>query len=201
MTVHCASVNAMTSDLPELRASHADRDRVVETLRIAGGDGRLTAEELDDRLGTALSARTVGELAVLTADLSAGGPAGAAAKDVLAVKQHGSRYVRTGRWVVPKRIDLQTRECQVTLDFAEAVISSGTLRIDLDMVHGKLLIVSAPGIEIDADGLTLTYSKCKLIPARAGAQPRLRIELAGTLVHAKVIERWPRRGAAGQPIS
>ena len=72
------------------------------------------------------------------------------------------------------------------------------MRIDVQMVHGKLLIVSAPGVEIDADGLTLTYSKCKLRPARAGADPRLRIELAGTLVHAKVIERWPRRGAAGQ---
>jgi hypothetical protein len=46
----------MTSELPELRASHADRDRAVETLRIAGGDGRLTAEELEDRLETALSA-------------------------------------------------------------------------------------------------------------------------------------------------
>ena len=63
----------MTSDLPELRASHADRDRAVETLRIAGGDGRLTAEELEDRLETALSARTVAELAALTADLPAAG--------------------------------------------------------------------------------------------------------------------------------
>ena len=193
----------MTSDLPELRASHADRDRAVETLRIAGGDGRLTTEELEDRLETALSARTVAELAALTADLPAGGPVGgaAAAKDLLVVKQHGSRYVRTGRWVVPKRIELRTQLCQVTLDFAEAVISPGTLRIDVQMVHGKLLIVTAPGVEIDADGLTLTYSKCKLRPARAGADPRLRIELAGTLLHAKVIERWPRRGAAGQPLA
>jgi Domain of unknown function (DUF1707) len=192
----------MTSDLPGLRASHADRDRAVETLRIAGGDGRLTPEELEERLETALSARTVAELAALTADLPAGGPVGAAAaKDLLVVKQHGSRYVRTGRWVVPKRIELRTQLCQVTLDFGEAVISSGTLHIDVHMVHGKLLIVTAPGVEIDADGLTLTYSKCKLRPARAGADPRLRIELAGTLLHAKVIERWPRRGAAGQAMT
>jgi Domain of unknown function (DUF1707) len=186
----------MTIDLPEPRASHADRDRAVETLRVAGGDGRLTAEELDQRLEAALSARTLGELAVLTADLSYGRPGAPAQKDVLEVRQDGSRYVRTGRWVVPRRIDLQTRLSNVTLDFAEAVITPGTLRIDLDMVHGKLVIVSAPGIEIDADGLTLTFSRCKLRPARAGADPRLRIELAGTLVHAKVIERWPRRGAA-----
>ncbi len=54
---------------PGLRASHADRDRVVDVLRIAAGDGRLTAAELDERLEAALSARTVGELSVLTADL------------------------------------------------------------------------------------------------------------------------------------
>ena len=36
----------------ELRASYADRDRVAEQLRIAAGDGRLTAEELDHRLET-----------------------------------------------------------------------------------------------------------------------------------------------------
>ena len=57
--------------VPELRASHEDRDRVVELLRTAAGDGRLTAEELDERLEAALTARTHSELAVLTADLPA----------------------------------------------------------------------------------------------------------------------------------
>jgi hypothetical protein len=41
----------------------------VEQLRVAAGDGRLTADELDHRLETALTARTYGELAALTADL------------------------------------------------------------------------------------------------------------------------------------
>ena len=54
-----------------LRASHVDRDRTVELLRVAAGDGRLTAEELDQRLETALTARTYGELAALTTDLPA----------------------------------------------------------------------------------------------------------------------------------
>ncbi|MFJ3224650.1 DUF1707 domain-containing protein [Streptomyces sp. NPDC086783] len=54
---------------PELRASHADRDRVVDVLRIAAGDGLLNSDELDERLEVALSARTVTELASLTADL------------------------------------------------------------------------------------------------------------------------------------
>jgi len=193
-TVCLASVAAMPDDAPDLRASHADRDRVVDVLRIAGGDGRLSAEELDTRLESALSARTLGELARLTADLTTA-PA-ATGKDVLVVEQHGGRYVREGRWPVPARIELRTRECRVTLDFTHAVITSDVLRIETDMVHGKLFIVSSPGIVIDTDGLHLTYSKLKLHPEDAAADPRLRIELTGNLLHAKVIEQRPRRQPA-----
>jgi hypothetical protein len=188
-TVCLANVNAMSNDLPDLRASHADRDRVVDALRVAAGDGRLSAEELDTRLESALSARTLGELAELTADLPIA-PA-AKGKDVLVVEQHGGRYVREGRWSVPARIELRTQECRVTLDFTHAAITSNVLRIETDMVHGKLFIVSSPGIVIDTDGLNLTYSKLKLHSKNAAADPRLRIELAGKLLHARVIEQRP----------
>ena len=189
-----ANVAAMPDDVPDLRASHADRDRVVDMLRIAGGDGRLSAEELDIRLESALSAQTLGELARLTADLPIA-PA-AKGKDVLVVEQHGGRYVREGRWPVRARIELRTQECRVTLDFTHAVITSDVLRIETDMVHGKLFIISSPGIVIDTDGLHLTYSKLKLHRGNAAADPRLRIELVGNLLHAKVIEQRPRRQSA-----
>jgi hypothetical protein len=177
----------MSSDLPELRASHEDRDRVVDTLRTAGGDGRLTAEELDVRVERALSARTQGELTALVADLSAS----SATKDVLVVKQRGGKWTRAGRWTVPNRIELRTQLCRVTFDFTDAVITSRTLRIDTDMQHGKLVIVGAPGIVIDADGLDLVFSKTKLRSDSAAAEPGLRIELVGTLKHARVVERRP----------
>jgi hypothetical protein len=54
---------------PEQRASDADRDIAADILCAAVGDGRLTLDELDDRLGAALSARTTIELAALIADL------------------------------------------------------------------------------------------------------------------------------------
>jgi DUF1707 SHOCT-like domain len=175
----------MSDDLPGLRASHEDRNRVVEALRVAGGDGRLSADELDARLESALTARTLGDLAGLTADL----PVAPAAKEVLVVDQHGGRYVQEGRWQVPARIELRTQECRVVLDFTHAVVTSNVVRIETDMVHGKLLVVGAPDIVIDTDGLALTYSKLKLRPRSAAADPRLRIELVGKLLHAKVIER------------
>ena len=52
-----------------LLASDADRDRVAERLRAAAGEGRLTSEELEERLERSFSARTDAELEPLVADL------------------------------------------------------------------------------------------------------------------------------------
>ena len=53
------------------RASHADREQVVGVLQAAFVQGRLTADELHERVGQALAARTYAELAALTTDLPA----------------------------------------------------------------------------------------------------------------------------------
>ena len=52
-----------------LRASHADRDRVIDGLKAAFVQGRLGQDEFDHRVGQALASRTYAELAALTADL------------------------------------------------------------------------------------------------------------------------------------
>lgn len=57
-----------------LRASHADRDRVIDVLKAAFVAGRLTKEELEARVGRTLAARTFTDLAALTADIPAGLP-------------------------------------------------------------------------------------------------------------------------------
>jgi hypothetical protein len=53
----------------QLRASDADRDAIVERLRKAAGEGRISSEELEERVDAALRARTYGELEWLIADL------------------------------------------------------------------------------------------------------------------------------------
>jgi Domain of unknown function (DUF1707) len=57
------------SPYDSLRASDAVRDAVTERLREAAGEGRLEPDELEERVGSALRARTNGELARLVADL------------------------------------------------------------------------------------------------------------------------------------
>jgi len=60
------------ADRGHLRASHDDRERVVDFLKAAFVQGRLTKEELEARTGQALGSRTYAELAGLTADLPGG---------------------------------------------------------------------------------------------------------------------------------
>ena len=126
----------------QLRASHEDRDRVVEILRVAAGDGRLTADELDERLEAALTARTVGELAALTTDLPAAGPAAAVAapepKDVVRIQCSSGSAQRNGSWVVPRRMEVRVSSGSVRLDFTEAVITAPVLQIDADVQSGSL---------------------------------------------------------------
>jgi len=58
-----------------LRASDADREQFAERLRHATAEGRLLAEELEDRLGAVFRARTYGELDAVVADLPRAGVA------------------------------------------------------------------------------------------------------------------------------
>jgi Domain of unknown function (DUF1707) len=70
-------VNIMTRNYrpAAMRASDADRDAVVSDLSEHFQAGRLTAAELDERTGRALTARTWGELIELAGDLPALRPA------------------------------------------------------------------------------------------------------------------------------
>jgi hypothetical protein len=78
-----------------LRASHADREQVVGTLKAAFVQGRLAKDEFDQRLSQAFAARTCAELAALTVDLPAGLTAATPAQPARA--PGGRAVVRPGR--------------------------------------------------------------------------------------------------------
>ena len=54
-----------------LRASRADRERVIDLLKAAFAQGRLDSDEFDARIGQALASRTYADLAAVTADIPA----------------------------------------------------------------------------------------------------------------------------------
>jgi uncharacterized protein DUF1707 len=182
----------------ELRASHDDRDRVVEQLRVAAGDGRLTAEELDERLERALTARTHGELAVLTADLPAasGGPAGPPPepKDLVRIQCGSSHTKRDGTWVVPRRMELNVTSGSILLDFTRAVITGRTLDISAQVRSGHLRLITRPGIVVDADDVTVRSGHVQVRAPWDPAVPEvLRITITGRVTSGHLTARPPRR--------
>jgi DUF1707 SHOCT-like domain len=54
-----------------LRASHADREQVIDTVKAAFVQGRLTRDEFGERIGQALASRTYADLAAVTAGIPA----------------------------------------------------------------------------------------------------------------------------------
>jgi hypothetical protein len=179
---------------PGLRASDRDRDQVVEILQVAAGDGRITAVELDERLDAALSARTMGDLAGLTADLpSEGMPP--QARDLIRIDQRFGDVTRTGRWLVPRRMEMRLMFCEAKLDFSEAVITHSTLRIELDLrIGGNLTLVTGPGIVVETDDVVRSSGEIKIKPTPDPDAPtRLRVQLAGESRGGDIVARPPRR--------
>ena len=193
-----------------LRVSHEDREQVAEALRVAAGDGRLTTDELDERLERALTARTYGDLAPLLADLPAagsalaalsgplaafmaGGVAPAPAKELLKIETRSGHSTRDGRWTVPARMELTTRSGYIRLDFTEAVITRPTLHIDAEVRSGHLLLVTRPGIAVDLDDVSVHSGQVKVVAPWGDSVPVfLRITIAGTCRSGSILARPPR---------
>jgi hypothetical protein len=79
-----------------LRASHADREQVISTLKAAFVQGMLGKDEFDLRMGQAFASRTYAGLAALTGDLPAGL---ATARPRQPARTHGQKVLRPGRWI------------------------------------------------------------------------------------------------------
>jgi len=188
---------------PALRASDADRDRVIEQLRAAVADGRLDPVEFDERLDAALAARTIDALAPLTADLiAAPGSAGAltlplaetpatAAADRLTINERHGSVRRDGRWTLPHRLELHTAWSDVMLDLTNAVRSGPELIIDLRVRGGNVELVLAPGMVVDANELSVRHTMLAISSDAGGSTPHtLHVRLAGRMKHGQIQTQW-----------
>ena len=191
------------SSSPALRASDADRDRVIELLRAAVTDGRLDPVEFDERLDAALAARTIDALAPLTADLiaspgsnaaltlpPAGTPAEPAA-ELLTINERHGLVRRDGRWTLPHRLALRTVWCDVLLDLTSAVRTGPELIIELRVRGGTVELVLAPGMVVDANELAVRHGKLAISRDAGDNTPEtLRVRLVGRMRHGQIDTRW-----------
>ncbi len=149
---------------PEVRASDAERDRVVDQLREAVAEGRLTPEEHAERVEGVLAARTVGELEVFVRDLPRGrdphsaSPAAApldleslpvAGENVAAVFSAASR---TGRWRAGRRVNAYAIFGSVEIDLSEAVFEHQQVTVKAVSVFGSVEVYVPENVTLRGTG-------------------------------------------------
>ncbi|MEW2632016.1 DUF1707 domain-containing protein [Streptomyces sp. NPDC048389] len=165
----------MTSELPEMRASDAERERVAERLRDAVAEGRLDMDEFDQRLDAAYRARTHGDLAPLVRDLPApAGPGAAVAPASGSAPDRGSwsgrvgdpatskfafsfwgGFMRRGSWTVGRRFTAFTLMGGGELDLRDAHFEDPVSVIDCVAIMGGIQVTVPPGLNVEVKGIGL----------------------------------------------
>jgi hypothetical protein len=136
----------------DLRASDADRERVLTLLGEAAADGRLTLDEHSERAERAYAARTLGELAGLTTDLA--GPSGQPIQldSHRAVTGLFRRESREGHWVVPDRLAASAICGEVTLDLRQALLQSSRIVVMATVILGTLRLIVPEEVAVEITG-------------------------------------------------
>jgi Domain of unknown function (DUF1707)/Cell wall-active antibiotics response 4TMS YvqF len=144
-----------------LRVSDAERDATVRTLGDHAAVGRLTLDELEDRAGQALNAKTRGELAALTSDLPQQAGQAQQAQEVgvrkpvrwMVAIMGGSH--RRGRFRAVGSINAVAIMGGDEIDLREAEIEGGELTLNLFALMGGSTIYVPDSIEVEVGGFSL----------------------------------------------
>ncbi|MEV1179428.1 DUF1707 domain-containing protein [Nonomuraea sp. NPDC049784] len=184
------------TDPGELRASDAEREAVVEQLRVASVEGRLTLAELTDRTEAAYTATTHAELALLTQDL----PSGAMPAPVPVPVQHEGRkrrwFVgvmgdtkRRGTWRIDQELGAVAVMGDVLLDLREAEVRTDMVDITAVSVMGDVKIIVPDGVNVDLDGMAVMGDKkVDVLEAAPGMNvPVVRVRAYAVMGDVKVI--------------
>jgi Domain of unknown function (DUF1707) len=178
----------------DLRASDADRERVVALLGAAAADGRLTLDEHAHRVHRAYTARTLGDLAGLTSDLAL--PADQP------VRLDGSRVVaaffaterREGRWVVPDRLVVTAIGGQVVLDLREALLHRMHTTMYLTAFGGQVNLLVPSGVAVITRSLAGGHPEPAAQPPPPAGSPVIELHILALLGRIMVRTPRPRRG-------
>ena len=188
---------ASVSRVHELRVSDADREATMARLRVAGGEGRLTREELADRVERADAARTRGDLDALIADLPAGPPAPVERKPGEWIVAVVGGAERKGRWRPARHTTVVTFMGGAELDLREAELAE-EVTITAIAIMGGVGITVPPGVSVELSGFALMGSNSGPqddVPPLADA-PAIRVR-AFSLMGGVAIERRPPRRYRG----
>lgn len=175
-----------------LRASDDEREAVVDQLREAAAEGRIDFDELDARLGQALTSRTHAELAAVTADLPTPPPADGLPPLVLKGGMTGATR-GPGRWEVPGRVIAHGGVGGVTLDFSRVESRLAEVVVEAYGETSGVTIVIPDGWTADTTGMDPGTGglKDETTPARLPRTPLIRLTGSGGI--GGVVIRHPNR--------
>ena len=163
---------------PAIRASDRERDAATHQLQEAFAEGRLDDTEFDERMRSALSARTRADLDGLMADLPAAsqaasgpavaGPVPGRAPGRLAVAFKGS-VRRSGRWRVPDRYTAVVYKGGGWLDLRAAELTAPVTTLLAVAYKSRITILVPPGVRVEAGGFgaDTDTDPAALVPADA----------------------------------
>jgi hypothetical protein len=143
------------TDLPELRVSDAERDRVALVLRDACAEGRLTLDELAARVGDAYAAKTAGELEAVTRDLPPAPPPQRRRRRAKWLSGVLFGHIsRKGRWRVPRFAFVLVGFGDANVDLRHAELHSQAVTLTALVAFGNVDFFVPEGIDVDLVGLT-----------------------------------------------
>jgi hypothetical protein len=140
---------------PAVRVSDAERDRVALALRDHLVAGRLTLEELSERVDAAYTARTVSDLDAALADLPADAPTRPARRPVRWIVAVMSGAHRRGRIRIGERTTVVAVMGGAHIDLRGAELDAAEVELTCVALMGGIDIVVPEGLDVEVTGLAL----------------------------------------------
>lgn len=184
-----------------MRVSDAEREAVVEKLREASVEGRLTLAELTERTEAAYLARTNSELAQLVADLPGGAPVpgpevprpvrperrGGGVRDWIVAVMGDAK--RRGKWRIDQEIGAVCVMGDITIDLREAEVRTPEVDIVATCVMGDVKIIVPDGVDVELSGFTfMGDKKIRIVEAPPGRNaPVVRVRAYVVMGDVKVV--------------
>src|SRR4051794_21487479 len=178
----------------DVRASDAERDATVNRLREAAVEGRLTFEELTDRVEAAATAVMRSELVPLTSDLPATVVVGVATPSA-AVRGVGD-VRRSGPWTVPAESSFRTWFGHIKLDLRRAQMSATETHIHARALFGNVDLLVPKGVEVEVQARTQMGRT--ILRGSSGKPGAPRIVLTGGTFFGDIRVRRPRAWRLGR---
>jgi hypothetical protein len=176
----------------DLRASDADRDRTLALLADAVSDGRITVDEHAERVQRACTARTLGELAELTADLAVASAQPVQLDTGRVISGIFGPARRDGRWVVPENLAVTAMFGEVEVDLTQAILQARRVQLYATVIGGRLRLVVPDGVAVVVSGHMVLGRRRGGTPPPAGPDTPV-IEVKGLVLGGEVIVRTPPR--------